>query len=45
MAAVVGALGDHHQLGFLVAEGDPILPAVVLGEEENVAQVCKLVGS
>ena len=31
------------QFGLVMTEGDPVLSAVVLGEEEDITQVCKLV--
>ena len=36
----VDVLGDPHQLGLVMAEGDPVLPTVVLGEKEDVTKVC-----
>ena len=36
----VDVLGDHQQLGLVVAEGDPVLPTVVLGEKEDVTKAC-----
>ena len=38
-------IGDLQQLGLVVAEGDPVLPTVVLGDGKDVTQVCKLICS
>ena len=39
----VVTLGDLQQFGLVVTEGDSVLSAVVLGEEEDITEVCKLV--